>query len=66
MGYSSLNSGNARRYSSQARCRVLPRVSEHRRELVREACLRQLPGGDRLQWNVVRYYTVDTMQQIGA
>jgi len=66
MGHSSLNSGNARRYSSQAGWRVMQRLSEHRRELVREECLRQLPGGDRLQWNVIRYSTVDTMQQIGA
>ena len=27
--------------------------------------LAQLPDGNRLQWNVVRYSTVDTMQQIG-
>jgi len=59
-----MNSDNACRYSSQTR-RVTLRLSEHHRELAREACLQQLSDGDRLQWNMVRYSTVDTMQQIG-
>jgi len=42
------------------------RFSEHRRELAREVCLRQLSDGDRLQWNMVRYSSVDTIQQIGV
>jgi len=42
------------------------RLSEHRRELAREACLRQLPDGDRLQWYMTRYSTVGTMLQTGA
>jgi len=54
------------RNSSQARWRVTLRFSEHRRELAREACLRQLSYGDRLQWNMVRYSTIDTIQQIGV
>jgi len=60
MGHSSLNSDIRR--NSQTRWRV----SEHRRELARKACLRQLSDGDRLQWNTVRYSTVDTIQQIGV
>ena len=53
----SLNSDNDCRYSSQTRWRVTLWLSEHRRELAREACLRQLSDDDRLQWNTVRYST---------
>ena len=54
-----MNSDNACRYSSQTRWRVTLRLSEHRRELAREACL-----CDSYQtWNTVRYSTADTMQQ---
>jgi len=61
MDDSSLNSDNACRYSLQTRWRVTLRLSEHHRELAREACLRQLSDGDRLQWNMVRCSTVDIM-----
>jgi len=56
MGDSSLNSDIRRK----TRWRVRLRFSEHRRELAREACLRQLSDGDRLQWNITRYTTVET------
>jgi len=45
-------------YSSAS---ALLRFSEHHRELAREACLRQLSYGDRLQWYMTRYTTVDTV-----
>jgi len=61
---SSLNSDNACRYSLQTLWRVMLWFSEHRRKLAREACLQQLSDGDHLQWNMVCYSTVDTMQQI--
>jgi len=54
-----MNSDNACRYSLQTRWRVTLRFSEHRRELAREACLRQLSDAD-------RYSTVDTVQQVAA
>jgi len=60
MGHSSLNLDIRRKTRH-----VTLQFSEHRRELAREACLRQLSDGDRLQWNKVRYSTADTMQQIG-
>ena len=59
MDDSSLNSDNTCRYSLQTRWRVTLRLSEHHRELAREACLRQLSDAD-------RYSTVDTVQQIAA
>ena len=60
MGHSSPNSDIPRKHVGAWRYGW-----EHRQELAREACLRQISDGERLQWCMTRYSTVDTMQQIG-